>query len=426
MPVKASGGPVRPLADRSVQVYESPDPRKVFAYSPGILALPGGRLVATCDLGGPGVKELPGAKARRGTDFGLENQCLVFLSDNGGKKWRQAATLPMLHARPFLAGGRLFILGHAGDLAVARSDDQGETWTETARLTQGQHWHQAPCNVWLANGKVYLVMERRVRPGGWCDQLAPVLMSAREDSDLLRPESWTFANELSFADAVAGRAPGLLGVPFLPVGQLTPGNPKDVRDMQPPGWLESNVVQFVDPDHYWHDPTGRTFHLLLRAHTGSTNLACLAKVVEAEDGTLTTSLEKTPAGEEMLYLPCPGGQMKFHVLYDQITRLYWLLSTQATGSLTRADRLPDDRFNLPNNERRRLQLHFSKNCWDWCFAGLVAVGEAENASRHYASMDIDDKDLVILSRSGDTRASCAHNGNLITFHRVKNFRDLVY
>jgi hypothetical protein len=81
---------------------------------------------------------------------------------------------------------------------------------------------------------------------------------------------------------------------------------------------------------------------------------------------------------------------------------------------------------LPNNERRRLQLHFSKNMIDWCFAGLVAVGPAEHASRHYASMAIDGDDSVILSRSGDQRAKSAHDGNLITFHRVEDFRELVY
>ena len=41
-------------------------------------------------------------------------------------------------------------------------------------------------------------------------------------------------------------------------------------------------------------------------------------------------------------------------------------------------------------------------------------------------MDIDGDDLVILSRSGDARAKSAHDGNLITFHRVRNFRELVY
>lgn len=117
--------------------------------------------------------------------------------------------------------------------------------------------------------------------------------------------------------------------------------------------------------------------------------------------------------------------MKFHVLFDGITKLYWLLSTQATDSMVRPERMPEDRYNLPNNERRRLQLHFSKNMIDWCFAGLVAVGPVEKASRHYASMALDD-DLVVLSRSGDERAKSPHDGNLITFHRIRNFRQSVY
>ena len=94
--------------------------------------------------------------------------------------------------------------------------------------------------------------------------------------------------------------------------------------------------------------------------------------------------------------------------------------------MTRADRLPADRYNLPNNERRRLQLHFSRNCVDWCFAGLVAAGSVERASRHYASMAIDSDDLQVVSRSGDERAKSAHDGNLVTLHTVRDFRALVY
>jgi hypothetical protein len=175
---------------------------------------------------------------------------------------------------------------------------------------------------------------------------------------------------------------------------------------------------------------GRTFHLWMRAHAGITGMACVARVVEQGDvpgtGEMRTEIQTVPSGKRALFVPCPGGQMKFHILHDQETELFWLLSSQATDSMTRADLLPADRYNLPNNERRRLQLHFSRNCIDWCFAGLVAVGEVERASRHYASMAIDGGDLVILSRSGDTRAVSAHNGNLITFHRVRDFRRLAY
>jgi hypothetical protein len=94
--------------------------------------------------------------------------------------------------------------------------------------------------------------------------------------------------------------------------------------------------------------------------------------------------------------------------------------------MTRPDRLGADRFNLPNNERHRLQLHFSRNMIDWCFAGLVATGKTPRQARHYASMAIDGDDLVIVSRSGDQRAHSAHDGNLISLHRVRRFRELVY
>ena len=94
--------------------------------------------------------------------------------------------------------------------------------------------------------------------------------------------------------------------------------------------------------------------------------------------------------------------------------------------MTRADRLAPDRYGLPNNERHRLQLHFSRNCVDWCFAGIVAMGGSHRQARHYASMVIDGDDLHVLSRSGDDRAASAHNGNLITFHTVRGFRGLVY
>lgn len=430
---------VQPLANEYVTVWESPDPAGVYAYSPGICRLASGRLIATTDSSGPKSVELQ-REPRWITANGARSwQGRVFSSDDRGRTWEQRTVFPFLHARPFEAGGALYVLGHADDLVVIRSDDGGETWSAPVRLTDGEKWHQAPCNVWYANGCVYLVMEKRVHTEvkGWgVSEVAPVLLRAPVAADLTRRESWTFASELAFIDAMPGPANDppidLFGVPFYPSpypeGHLAGG--QRGRESWPIGWLETNVVQIVDPDHIWHDPTGRTFHLLARAHTGGTGYACLAKVVEQGDtpgtGAMETVLETVPSGRKALFLPVPGGQMKFHVLYDDRTRLYWLLSTQATDSMIRPDRMPADRYNLPNNERRRLQLHFSRNLLDWCFAGIVAVGPVEHASRHYASMVIDGDDLHVLSRSGDERAADAHNGNLITFHTVRDFRGLVY
>ncbi len=140
---------------------------------------------------------------------------------------------------------------------------------------------------------------------------------------------------------------------------------------------------------------------------------------------MTTSLENRAIREKILFLPFPGGQMRFHVCYDERTKVYWLLSSQATDSMTKAGGAPlPDRYNLPNNERHRLVLHFSKTWWTGASPGWWPPEPLPKEARHYASMDIDGDDLVILSRSGDENAKSAHEGNIITFHRVKNFRDL--
>jgi hypothetical protein len=430
---------VIPLAQDHTTLCESPDPANIYCYTPGLAILKAGeaeltndRIVATMEFGGPGsgdMAPLPGSEVAGPRDW----RGRVFTSDDHGKTWTHRANFPISHARPFTAGNRVYIIGQAQDLVVIASDDGGETWCEPVKLTENQKWHQSACNVHYANECVYLVMERRVTSDicGWSvGEMAPVLMRGKVADDLMKRENWTFASELSFREVIPGyetdEQMDFFGVPFYPNHFPKMYEPAEGRGCAPMGWLETNITQIVDPDHYWYDPTGHTFHLIARAHTGGTGYAAYAKVVENDDGTMTTMLETVPSGKQALFLPCPGGQMRFHVLYDEKTRLYWLLSTQATDSMTRANRLPENRYNLPNNERRRLQLHFSKNLVDWCFAGLVAVGAVEHASRHYASMVIDGESLHVLSRSGDERAANAHNGNLITFHTVKNFRNLVY
>jgi hypothetical protein len=415
-------GAIRALAPDHVVFDETPGTPSPL-NTPTILRLDGGRLVAASERGG--VSRSPDA----------EPWARICTSDDGGLTWT-IRTRPSLHqSRLFRAGNAIYYLGYDKDLKIMRSVDRGERWSEPADLgTKKAQWYAAACNVWHAKGNVYLVMERRIyedNKSGWTiSNLAPVLMRAREQDDLTLPSSWTYASELAFADLIPGfrqndLALDFFGVPFF-AQKFPAANQVGGRPMHPMGWLETNVVQITDPNHLWFDPKQRTFHLFMRAHTGGTGFAAIAQVVENDDGTMTTGLVHAPSGKKQLFLPFPGGQMRFHVLYDEMTKLYWLLGTQATDSMTRPEALPKDRHQLPNNERTRLVLHFSKNMVDWCFAGLVAIGPGNRGARHYASMDFDGDDLVILARSGDERAQSAHNGNLITFHRVKNFRALVY
>lgn len=431
-PLPVQGQTWQPLAQDHVVLYASPDPANLFAYSPGLCVGPDGNLVATIDLGGPGAKQLEEPIFHRELNGRPSKwQGRVLRSTDGGETWAEKTRFPFMHARPFVAGDSVYVLGQADDLTIIRSDDGGRTWTEPVALTTGQNWHQAPANVHYANGCVYLVMEQRVShdvDAWYVAEIAPVLMRAKVDDDLTLRESWTFADTPSFREIVDPERIDYMGIPFFPTEPTRAVKVAPGRYMSPLGWLETNVVQFRDVDHVWADPTGRTFHLWMRAHTGSTGYAAMAKVVEAGpeagEGAMRMLLETVPSGEEIVFVPMPGGQMKFHISYDEDEGLFWLLSTQSTDSMTRPDRLPADRYGLPDNERRRLQLHYSRNMVDWIYAGIVATGEVEQASRHYASMVIADDDLLVLSRSGDTQAKHPHDVNLITLHRIENFREL--
>ena len=416
-------GAVRPLAQDYVTVFESPKPKQVYVVAPGIARTPAGRLVVT--TGAREGRESENAWARTMGWVDSKDRVLrgmIFTSDDHGATWTLRARFPFTQARPFVAGASLYVIGQGTDLMIMRSQDWGDSWSEPVGLTQGQKWHQAPSNVHYDNGNVYLVMERQVyemNEAGRASALAPVLMRARIGDDLTKVENWTFASELVFRDAVPESELNYFGVPRFPVDSARRNPEKRLpgHHQYPPGWGEAQVVRFTDPDHLLYDPERRTLHLIMRAFSGGTDFSAWAKVVENEDGSMTTMLEKAPSGKYITFVPLPGGHLKFHILYDDVSHLYWLASSQAADSTHRSD---------GKHERHRLQLHFSKNCFDWVFAGIVAIGGSPEQSRHYPAMAIDGDDLHIVSRSGNEKSETFHNTNVVTFHTIRNFRRLVY
>jgi hypothetical protein len=416
------------LAEGFEVVYASPDPARIYCYTPGIARSPSGRLIATLDLGGEGVKEMPGPKGSRagGARYGMGK---VYVSDDGGSSWSHRADFPFWHARPFFVGDQLFVLGQAGDVMIMASANDGDAWAEPVALTSNEKWHSSACNLLYHRDHVYLALDQRkdLDIEGWnVAGLAPRVLRASLSADLLNPSSWAFSIAPAFNEILSAVEIDWLGVPFYHTPQRAPARLSPRRVCAPMGWLEPNLVRFADPRHIWHDPAGRTLHLLLRMNTGGTGFGALAKVVECDDGSMITEIETVPSGKKALLVPLPGGHLKFHVVHDSCTDLFWLVSSQATDSMARLSNLPDVRYNLANNERHRLQLHFSRNCIDWCFAGAVAIGADERRARNYPSMTIDGDDLLVICRSGDDKALDPQYTNLITFHRIRDFRSLIY
>ncbi len=414
--------PIRPLAQDYVLIAKSEDPKNQPLYSPSILRLSSGRLVISY------------TQAQKKES--VEADCQVFLtSDDGGKTWiKRGENTEALQGRIFEANGILYYIATGAGLPICKSTDNGNTWSSHNYLTsKSKTWQQTAANVWYANGNVYLEMEWRARViNAWgAGEKAVVVLKGKITDDLTQASNWTFSSPLNYGDIIPcyrENKPKIeyFGIPFYEQAYpdrnlIAPG-----RSFSPMGWAEGNIIQILDPNHYWYDDSGNTFHVFMRTLTGMTNYGAVCKVVENENGTMTTMLETAPSGKKILYLPMPGGHNRFHLLYDTQTKTYWLLSNQTTDSMTKAEFLASDRHDLGYGERNRLVLHFSKNMVDWCFAGLVAIGETQKEARSYAAMDFDGEDIVILSRSGDPDSHTAHETNMITFHRVKNFRELIY
>ena len=393
MPSCMHQGKFRPLADEEI-IARSPNPDSIFLYTPGITVCASGRYVVSIDYGGPGTFKLDGPLSDFG-DYKSGNQIRVLLSDDKGESWTESdARIPMMHEILFEAGGKLYMIGHSGRLLISCSTDEGTSWSEPSVLCAEPRWHQSCTSVDIHEGTVRLVYEKWVSEGHKWPGVGPVLMQADENSDLTLPESWRFSELYNpDCDMLASRPSG---IPLTEPGSA--------------GMLETNVVRIHNPQNPFSDSTGNSVVLMARANTGWPDIGVMLKGYTDSYGNPVIGRLRKNEGE-VYFTHIPGGELKFHVVYDPVDGLYWLLHSQIDGRM---------------NSRRRLALSFSPDLIRWTFAGLVAVGPSDNGARHYGTMAIDGDDLLIVSRSGDTNARNAHDGNIVTFHRVKNFRSLVY
>lgn len=411
------------LADDYIKVFESPSPTDIYTFSPALCVLDSGRIIATSDWYGSGLSKYTPVGYDEPQNW--EYLGRVAYSDDGGKTWKYPFDGPFLFAQPFKSGKDVYIVARSSidhSLVVYRSQDEGKTWSEGVTL-DSRTWHSAPTAPIYKDGYIYMTMEiasqsaiKKGYSGRAC--LAPILMRAKEGEDLTKKENWAFSSEMAYSDVVedsmASNALNYTGIPY------QTGTEADV------GWLEGNVIQIYDKNHQWYDESGKTFYIYLRGSTLGNGFAAIMKVVEGEDGKMLPSIVSAPSGKAQIFIPMPGGNDKFYILYDTESARYWLLSNYVDDSMAKKTTISPDRTGDPANQRDKLALYFSKNAVDWSFAGFVSCGKSEKEARSYASMAIEGKDLLVLSRSGDENAESSHNTNIITLHRVKNFRDLIY
>ena len=326
--------------------------------SPTLVRLGSGEILAAHDYRGEGMSRLPERD---------RNTTSVYRSSDHGLTWQQTAHLQgALSGTLFLNRGSVCLLGTSrdyGSIVIRRSDDAGSTWTGPADEDSGllfrggdeyapPNYHRSPNNVLAFEGRLYTAYEN-ADPFEWAAGFRAFVLSAAEDSDLLKASSWRKSNERPF-----------------------PKNPAHEVD----GWLEGNIVVDID---------GRPSSVLrlqpeLREEeyfSGETKFAInKAAFLRIEDE--GRKLVNDPGRS---FVDLPGGMSKFTIRRDDIGGRYWVLandmstgpprvhrnilslfSSEDLSSWTRHRALMEDRHEkTPEESARKTGFQYA----DWQFDG---------------------------------------------------------
>ena len=112
----------------------------------------------------------------------------------------------------------------------------------------------------------------------------------------------------------------------------------------------------------------------------------------------------------------PANHSKFEIKYDEVSDMYYTLASRIT--------CPEAKHH-----RTLLSLMASPDAHEWhLVCDVFDEREADPNGRKIGFQYIDflyeGDDIIFLSRTAMNDAANFHNSNYMTFHRIKDFRDL--
>ena len=354
-------------------IFHSPASSRLFVGSPGIAILPDGNYVAKNDEFGFGIEDTRAITR-------------VFGSSDKGNTWQPLSVVNnCFWTSIFVNKGALYMLGtnkQYGHLVIFRSDDGGKTWTTPTNADNGVlradgKFHTAPVPVVVHDGRIWRAVEDANGPGGWGSMFRAFVMSAPVDADLLQASSWTSSN---------------------PLERDASWNNNDFG-----GWLEGNAVLTREGD---------IVDILRVATNAPTEKAAIIRI--SKDGKTATFDDKT----DLVLLP--GASKKFTIRFDAQTNKYWALTNVVPARHQGAN---------PGGIRNTLGLISSPDLSHWTIDTVLLYNpDVANHGFQYVDWQFDGQDIIAASRTAfDDIEGGAHNNhdaNFLTFHRVKNFRNL--
>jgi hypothetical protein len=279
-----------PLAQAYTVVFHNPDPEQ-YVEGPGLVRLDDGTLVAVV----PVVPREQFSEERRLTRSIIH----LLRSADAGLTWQPLSDLPYYSAAPWTYRGTLYLFANKpgegkhrnADLLLLRSPDAGRTWSEPITLAKGNLWN---CHTAMVQreGRLYWAIDD-LSLGA---KRGPRLVAGDLTGDLMSPASWRVSEPVPF--------PGAPPLMFDPKFASLPDQ-----------YLEPNVV----------DVNGQIRVLAVVKFKRQTSAGFCA-VLDAQDDGPQLSLNFTR------YNAMPGGNLKFCILRDDASKLFWATSNLPADS----------------------------------------------------------------------------------------------
>ncbi|HMP77219.1 MAG TPA: sialidase family protein [Kiritimatiellia bacterium] len=337
-----------------------PGQKAIYTTSPSIAILPDGSYLVTANIFG------------NDTTADVSGTTKIWRSSDQGATWIQLNTITnMKRGSVFVHEGDVYLWGYTaapGDVVIRKSTDRGESWTvptnaATGLLTSGTNWGGTPHNPVFFSNRV------------WMAQGGTRAFSAPLTADLLQSNVWTIT-------------------PAATVNQGPLGSGLTVTEAQIVSSPHAGVVVMPKIG-------GLPNSALLRVSTDGASI-------------------KTPYDEEWVALP--GGEKKFGASYDPLSGRFYVLSNPVLAAHTN-EREP------PEMVRNAAAISSSTDLRNWNVEALFLYSpNVDYEGFQYLNFAIEGDDLLVAARTafdvGGNKPPRGHDSNLITFHRVANFRTL--
>ena len=331
---------------------------------------------------------------------------LIQQSRDRGATWTQLAELrDQKWSTLFLHHGAVYLIGttaKVGHMIIRRSSDSGRTWTtptdaRSGLLAEGK-FHCAPTPVVIHHGRIWRAFEQfsSTPPVRHVQRLCHV-----------RAGGCRFARreKLDRTNQIAHQREWL-----------------NTRNAE---WLEGNAV--VTPDGKIVDILRVESHPAINAPFALPGAAAkiprfeVAAMMHISDDGRSASFD--PRAD---YIHFIGSEAKFTIRFDSRSNRYWSIGSKITN--------PHSGYlwlYTPHHQRNVLSLTSSTDLREWeeryrilRFRESEVVTKAESrVGFQYVDWQFDGDDLIAVCRMAWNGVNY-HDANVITFHRLKNFRTL--